>query len=220
MQRGIGIALAGVLCMLFAGSVRAQTAPEPSSAPEPEPSPPPAWSFGAWAYTYVVPEERDYVQPTITADHDWLHLEARYNYEALDAGSLWIGLNFGGGDALAWEVVPMIGGIVGHTWGVAPGLKGALSWWKLEFSTEDEYVVDTKDDRDSFFYSWSELALAPLEWCRVGIAGQRTHAYDTERDLQRGFLAGASYQNFHLTAYVFDPDLARPTVVVAVGATF
>ncbi|HEY2386336.1 MAG TPA: hypothetical protein VGK30_05200 [Candidatus Binatia bacterium] len=210
-RRVLGIAAAIVL---VAGAAHAE------SAPAPEPSPTPAWSFGVSAYTYVVPDERDYVQPTITADRGWLHLEARYNYEALDAGSLWVGFNFSGGDVVAWEVVPMLGGVVGHTWGIAPGLKGALSWWKLELSTEDEYVVDTKNKDDSFFYSWSELALSPLEWCRVGIAGQRTHAYASERDVQRGFLAGASYRNFHLTTYVFDPDLPKPTVVVAVGVTF
>src|SRR6476469_5088129 len=48
------------------------------------------WSFSAAIYTYSVPDQHDYVQPTITADHDWLHLEARYNYEALDSGSIWV----------------------------------------------------------------------------------------------------------------------------------
>ena len=37
-----------------------------------------AWSFSASVSTYIVPDGRDYAQPTITADHDWLHLEARY----------------------------------------------------------------------------------------------------------------------------------------------
>ena len=42
-----------------------------------------AWSFYASLYTYLVPDSRDYVNPIFTADHNWLHLEARYNYEAL-----------------------------------------------------------------------------------------------------------------------------------------
>jgi hypothetical protein len=60
-----------------------------------------AWSFSASAYTYFVPDDRDFVQPTFTADRGWLHLEARYNYEALDTGSAWVGYNFSGGDKLA-----------------------------------------------------------------------------------------------------------------------
>ena len=58
------------------------------------------WEFSASAYTYFVPdsdESDDYVQPTFTADRGWLHLEARYNYEALDTGSAWLGFNFAGG---------------------------------------------------------------------------------------------------------------------------
>ena len=58
-----------------------------------------AWSFSASAYTYVVPDDSNYVQPTFTADRGWLHLEARYNYEALDTGSAWIGYNFSGDDS-------------------------------------------------------------------------------------------------------------------------
>jgi hypothetical protein len=63
-----------------------------------------AWAFSASAYTYVLPDDRAYVQPTVTADRGWLHLEARYNYEALHTGSAWVGDNFSGGKKLAWEV--------------------------------------------------------------------------------------------------------------------
>ena len=34
------------------------------------------------------------VQPTITADRDRLHREARYNYEAHGIGFAWFGANF------------------------------------------------------------------------------------------------------------------------------
>lgn len=46
-----------------------------------------AWSFSAYAYS--VPDIHDYAQPTFTADRGWLHLEARYNYEALETGPAW-----------------------------------------------------------------------------------------------------------------------------------
>src|ERR1044071_8603769 len=83
----------------------------------------PAWSFSASAYTYFVPDDHEYIQPTITADRDWLHLEARYNYEAQHTGSAWAGYNFAGGKKLAWEITPMLGGVFGDTNGVAPGYK-------------------------------------------------------------------------------------------------
>ena len=120
-----------------------------------------AWSFSVSAYTYIVPDSREYVQPTVTADRDWLHLEARYNYEALNTGSAWIGYNFSGGEKLAWEFTPMLGGVFGNITGIAPGYKGSLSWWKLELYSEGEYVFDTGNSSDSFFYNWSELTFRP-----------------------------------------------------------
>src|SRR5262245_52578869 len=168
--------------------------------------PEPAWSFSLSAYTYIVPDERDYVQPTFTADRDWLHLEARYNYENLDTGSAWLGYNFSGGKDLTYEFTPMIGGVFGDTNGVAPGYKVSLSYWKLELYTEGEYVFDTDEWSDSFFYTWSELTISPVDELRVGLVVQRTKAYDTDFDIQRGFLVGVSLKQFDFTAYVFNPD--------------
>ena len=198
-----------------------------TNAPVATNSPPPAieedakkWSFSASAYTYLVPDNRDYVQPTITADRNWLHLEARYNYEALDTGSAWVGYNFSGGKKLAWEVTPMLGGVFGDTAGIAPGYKGSLGWWKLELYSEGEYVFDTRDSSGSFFYNWSELTVAPVDWLKLGMVTQRTRLYQTDRDIQRGFLVGLSYKQVSFTTYVFNPDESKPTVVVAVGVTF
>jgi hypothetical protein len=179
-----------------------------------------AWSFSLSATTYIVPNYQEYVQPTFTADRGWLHLEARYNYENLETGSAWIGYNFSGGKKLEWEFTPMLGGVFGNTTGIAPGYKGSLSWWKLELYSEGEYVIDTGNSSESFFYNWSELTLAPVEWFRFGLVTQRTRVYETDRDVQRGFLLGFSYKKIDLTGYVLNPDERKPTVVVAVGLNF
>jgi hypothetical protein len=174
-----------------------------------------AWSFSISAYGYIVREDRDYLQPTVTADRGRLHLEARYNYEGLDAGSAWLGYNFGGGETLAWELTPILGGVVGGPTGIAPGFKGSLSWWKLELYAESEYVVDTSNSSDSFAYLWSELSVAPREWFRFGLVAQRTRVYKSERDAQRGLLVGASVKGVDVTGYVFNPDDSKPTFVLA-----
>src|ERR1700685_1669304 len=61
-----------------------------------------------WAYTltvdgFIVPEGTSYVDPVFTADHRWLHLEARYNEESLQTGSLWMGYNFSRGEISAGD---------------------------------------------------------------------------------------------------------------------
>ena len=179
-----------------------------------------AWSFSASAYTYLVPDDRDYVQPTFTFDRKWLHVEARYNYESLDTGSVWLGYNLSGDEKLAWEFTPMLGGVFGETRGVAPGYKGSLSWWKIELYSEGEYVLDTGSTSDSFFYNWSELTLAPAEWFRFGMVTQRTRVYKTDRDIQRGVLAGFSFKKLSLTGYVLNPDEDKPAFVLAAALTF
>ena len=179
-----------------------------------------AWSFSASAYTYFVPDDSNYAQPTFTADRGWLHLEARYNYEAIDTGSAWVGYNFSGSEKLEWDLTPMLGGVFGDTTGIAPGYKGSLSWKKLELYSEGEYVFDTGNSSDSFFYNWSELTIAPVEWFRFGLVTQRTRVYKTDREIQRGLLAGFSFKNVTLTGHVFNPDDAKPTFVLAVALTF
>ena len=209
MTRRPGAIAAGLV--LIATSVRAQPAPATAS---------PTWSFDASAYTYVVPDGNDYVQPTFAVNRDWLHLEARYNYEAQKTGSLWMGYNFSGGENVTWEVTPMLGGVFGDTTGIAPGYRASVGWRKLEFSSEGEYLIDTEDSSGSFLYNWSELSLAPVEWFRFGLVTQRTRAYQSDRDIQRGLLLGFSYRRAYVTAYLFNPDEDKPTLVVAVGVTF
>ena len=209
--------------VLCAGQASGQTA---TNAPVVTNSPPPAigdaktWSFSASASTYLVPDSRDYVQPTITADRAWLHLEARYNYEDLETGSAWVGYNFGGGEKLTWEFTPMLGGVFGNTTGIAPGYRGSLSWWKLGLYSEGECVIDPGDSFGSFLYNWSELTVAPVDWLKLGMVTQRTRAYQTDRDIQRGFLVGLSYKKVSFTTYVFNPDESRPTLVLAGGLQF
>jgi hypothetical protein len=178
------------------------------------------WSFSASANLYFVPDDREYVQPTVTADRGWLHLEARYNYEALDTGSVWVGYNVSGGDTLTWELTPMLGGVFGDTTGIAPGYRGSLSWSMLELYSEGEYVFDAGSTSDSFFYNWSELTLAPVDQFRFGLVTQRTRLYQTDREIQRGVLAGVSFKRASLTAYIFNPDDDKPTIVLAVAMTF
>ena len=204
------IAFAIAMAIILAGgSAHAQATPDER-----------AWSFSASALTYVVPDSQNYVQPTVTADHGAFHLEARYNYEGLHTGSVWVGYNFSGGKKLTWEVTPIVGGVFGDTAGVAPGFKGSLNWWKLELYGEGEYVFDSGESSDSFAYEWSEFTLAPAAWWRFGLVTQRTRAYKSDRDIQRGVLVGASLKHLKLTAYLFNPDEDKPSFVFAVGVPF
>ena len=162
---------------------------------------PPAWSCSASLFGYFVPNDQDYAQPTFAADRGRLHLEARYNYEALETGSAWLGYAFSAGRQLRMGLTPMLGGVFGDLHGIAPGYELTLGWSKLALDSEGEYVFDFEDNAEDFFYNWSELSIAPTGVWRAGLAIQRTRAYQTSLELQAGPLAGVSYRRLDLTAY-------------------
>jgi len=179
-----------------------------------------ASSYSASLFSYFVPDDQDYVQPTLAADYGRLHLEARYNYEALETGSAWLGYAFGAGGQVKVEITPMLGGVFGDLHGIAPGYRLTLGWSRLEIYSESEYFFDFEESAEDFFYNWSELSFAPTDRWRAGLAVQRTRAYETGLDFQRGFLAGASYKRVDLSAYVFNLGWEDPTVVISAEVDF
>jgi hypothetical protein len=107
---------------------------------------------------------------------------------------------------LTLDFTAMVGGVFGDTDGVGPGYELTLTWKKLQLYSEAEYVIDCADSSDSFFYTWSELTWAFTDWFRAGGVVQRTKAYDTDFDIQRGFMVGLTYKDLDLTLYVLNPD--------------
>jgi hypothetical protein len=207
--------LAILTCAICAIPAAAQTAAPPS---QPAPSAAPSWSGSASLFTYAVPEEDNFVQPTVGVDHDWLHLEARFNYEDLDTASAWVGRTFSAGEHVQLEITPMAGAVFGRTNGGALGYSGSLSWRSLDLSSEAEYVF-AGGDAESFLYTWSEFGWSPVDWFRGGLVVQRTKVYQTEFDIQRGFFGGVTIRRWDLSAYVFNPDV-KPTVVIGVAFNF
>jgi hypothetical protein len=219
MNRHIAIALTA---LLICGAARAQVASEsPATAPiDLEEAAARPWSISLSAYTYIVPDDRDYVQPTLSFDYDWLHLEARYNYEDFDTASLWVGYNFSFGEELTLDLTPMIGGVFGDTRGVAPGYEITLAWRNFELYTEGEFVFDADDSDDDFFYSWSELTYSPTDWLRAGIVAQRTKIREEDSDIQVGPMVGVTWESLDFNASLLFPQHGDPAIVLGFGIEF
>jgi hypothetical protein len=179
-----------------------------------------AFTWSASAYTYLVPDDADYVLPILTGDRGALHLEGRYNYEALEAASAWLGYNLSTGSEVVLDFTMMAGGVFGSTTGIALGYEGTLSWKKLELYSEGEYLFDVEDPAGNFFYNWSQLSYAPAAWIFFGVVTQRTRVYDTGRDLNRGPFVGVAYKAVNLTTFVINPDDAAATVIISFEVDF
>jgi len=179
-----------------------------------------AVSYSASLIGYLFDGGDDYLVPIFYADAGRLHLEARYQYEGLRTASLWGGATWSGGSDLTWQVTPMAGIVFGDADGAAPGLEGELAYGAFEWYAEAEYVFDFGDREDNFFYMWSEWSFYPRESWRVGLVGQRTRAYESDLEVDRGPLAGAFVHRFSFTIYAFNLDRDAPFVAVQAGAEF
>ena len=178
------------------------------------------WTIGATAYAYFVPDEPDFVMAVVPADVRLLHVEARYNYEAVRSGAAFVGLNLRGGRELRIAFTPMFGGVAGDLDGLVPALRLTLAWWKLDLSSESEIVVSFGDSASSFFYNWSELGVSPVPWLRVGAALQRMHVVQTPLAIQRGLFVSGTFRFVTLALYEFNLGWTTPTWVLATSVAF
>jgi hypothetical protein len=207
-----------VLVVLLASPVLSQTTTGADSSSDSAPAN--QWSFSLATSGYLVPHDQSYVSPTFTADHRWLHLEARYNYEYQKTGSIWAGYNFSVGNNLTLEVTPMLGAVFGNTTGIAPGCSISLAYKRVELSAQSEYVFNVDNRTNNFFYTWNELTYSPTDWFHAGLVAQRTRAYQTNLDVQRGFSVGLAHKKIDFTTYIFNAGWTDPTIVLTLGFTF
>lgn len=208
----------GVTCLVLLLSSSSLWAEETIEDPDPAPIPTEEvegreWSFRVSAYTYFLPDDSDYFQPTFTADYDWFHFESRYNYLARDTLTTWFGASFSLGEDLVFAFTPMLGGAFGDTTGFLLGYEGSLSWWKLTLYSEGEYLFDDRSSSDNYFYSWSEFTLAPTDWVHFGLATQHTIPAEGEDDFQPGLMVGFNYKMVGVSGYVFNFNEDDPTYV-------
>jgi hypothetical protein len=169
---------------------------------------------------YAMRDQPDFGVGVASVNIGAFRLEGRYNYEVRDAGSLFIGWKFSGGDVVTFEITPIVGGLVGAARGVVPGVEASVAYGSLDAYIEAEYVDDRAQPGNSYYYSWSEVGWKPLAWLRLGLAGQRTHVVETGRDLQRGLFAQLIFDKATLSAYAFNPDAGSRYAILALGIQF
>jgi len=168
----------------------------------------------------LVQNDDDFLMPTIVLEVSGWHFEGRHNYEERNSSSLWIGYNLETGKDLHLKVTPLAGLVIGSVAGAAPGLEFELKYGILSLIAQSEYFFNAENNEDSYFYSWNEIEIAPLDWLYAGIVVERTKAFETDTDVQTGLFGGIAYSNFYFTTYFFDPDKHDRNVLFALGCEF
>lgn len=198
------------------GTAPTAAVPQDAVAPAPDSG----WTGFFNVDTYLLPEEEDYLQPTIAADRGRLHLEARYNYEDYRTGSAFAGFNAAGGRAVAWTVTPMLGVSFGRTAAAVPAFRGAVTFWRLEASAEGEWAFAFDNEDDSFFYAWLEADLSLTDWMWAGLSSQTTKVFGEPQDTEWGPVVGFAIGPVDLATYVFNLGQSRPSVIVSAILNF
>jgi hypothetical protein len=180
----------------------------------------PSWEFSITAYPTAVRGGDNYTSAIVTADRGPLRFEGRYNYESVGARSAFVGWTFSGGETVTWEIRPLLGGAWGETRAFVPALEASVAWKQLDFYVEAEYVRDSGERSDSYFYAWTELGFRPIEWLRVGLAAQRTRAYGGDRDVQRGPFAQVTWGPLTVGGFWFNPGSSDQVFVGSIGLAF
>jgi hypothetical protein len=219
--RHLVLLLIGVVCSVrVAAQTEGTPAPGNSTTKENATQQANPWDFNASISGYLVPHGQSYASPTFTADRDTLHLEARYNSEAQRTGSLWGGYNLSWGKKLVLDLTPMIGGVFGDLNGIAPGMEFTGTYKKIQLYSANEYIFDTTAKSGDFFYTWTQLTCTPVKWFTFGYVLQRTKAYQSPHDIERGLLVGFIRKKMTFTTQVFNLGQTDPTAVLSLGCSF
>lgn len=177
------------------------------------------WEITTDVNLYFIPDDF-FVDPVIGADHNRLHLEGRYNWEARNTFSAWIGRNYSGGRKFEYKFTPMIGVVVGNSNGVSPGLEFSISRNRFELTSTLQFMFDTDGKENNYFYDWSDLTYSIRDWLQAGFSVQRTRLYQTNLDIQRGIVIGGSHKNFGISVYIFNIGFDRAYSVVTASMNF
>ena len=154
-------------------------------------------------------------------DRKWLHTEIGFCEDDVNTFSAKVGYNFSGGGKLQFRVTPLIGFMVGKSYGLLPGASLELDYGKFTFTGSSSIIIYSSAKRDeSYIYGSYELDYAITDFLYVGIAAARTKLYQTKRSLDPGFGTGLTLGDFTLSGYVYDLFLGTPFYTASLSYSF
>ena len=131
-----------------------------------------------------------------------------------------MGYNFTFGNKLKLNFTPLAGFAVGSIKGIIPGNELTLTYGKWRFYNESEWLLSTDDAVNSFFYGWTQVTYAPVDWFYFGLAGQRTRLYQTGLDFQRGVAVGFVKRKLNVSGYLFNEGFVDPFFLISAAFSF
>ena len=143
--------------------------------------------------------------------------ELRYNYEELKTASVHFGRKIEIEKLNGLEIVPLAGVCFGHLNGGSLGALAEISFNRLSFFSEPQYVFSFHDKEENYFYSWSEVVYEITPSFYSGLALQHTKMPSQAGFVEPGVVSGVSIGSFDLPFYCFSPFGAERNFVIGVN---
>jgi hypothetical protein len=96
----------------------------------------------------------------------------------------------------------------------------SVSYKGIELFTQGEYFIDAARRDSNFFYTWTEISAAPVEWLRLGLVIGRTKAFGSDFDIRRGLFIGFTYKKVDFTTCWLSPGSINSAIVFSVAVNF
>ncbi|HTE32684.1 MAG TPA: hypothetical protein VK666_20025 [Chryseolinea sp.] len=137
---------------------------------------------------------------------DNAYVEARYNYEALNSFSIYLGRTFAGTRGPTYSVTPILGCVFGAFKGVSAGANVAIEYKKLFFSTQSQYTRAFYESNADFLFAWSDVGYQLREWLYIGLSTQQTYQpQGWSSQIEPGIALGVTLGKWTFPLYCFSP---------------
>ncbi len=143
--------------------------------------------------------------------------ELRYNYEDVEALSMHFGKKFAFKKMPAVEITPVVGVVLGNLNAGSAGSGIEISFNKLCFFSEPQYVFSFNNESENYMYSWTEVSYEIFSFFYTGIALQQTKLFSMPNVFEPGIMAGVSIKNFDIPIYCFSPASSNKNFVLGVN---
>jgi cell division septation protein DedD len=147
-----------------------------------------------------------------------LYAEGRYNYEALNTFSIYLGKTYAKESVISYSISPIAGAVMGGFNGGSIGANIGLSYKNFYIYSQPQYSFSLENAVNNFIYSWTDITYSPTSWLSAGISLQHTKPYQSKSYMQNGFVVELAVKKFAFPMYIFNPLTKDRSFVV--GANF
>jgi hypothetical protein len=163
---------------------------------------------GSFEEYYYIGRDRPFYMATVATDHaanDW-YIEGRYNYDAINAVSAYLGKTFEKKALISYSITPIAGLIGGRFNGGSAGANITLDCKGLSFASQSQYTFSIQSKAANFVYSLSDLTYHFGGFLSAGVSLQQTALYQAAATFEKGILIRVELKKFSFPLYIFNPS--------------